>query len=362
MKLLYLITGLRLGGAEKQLLLISERMKLAGYNVLVVSMETGGALANEFRKKGIDIIELDITGIKDFFSGYWKLKAVVKNYKPDIIHTHLIHANLFGRFFKLFSRGFKLICTAHNIREGNPLMMRAYTFTNLIADWSTNVSQEAYNFFIQKKYFSLRLSSCIPNAIDTEVFNKRNAKQTGMREELGIPQTSFVFLAAGRLEPQKNFQLLLPAFLLVKREVKDAVLVIAGEGPLNGLLSKLSNQLGIVQSVILAGRRDDMPDLMAMCNCFVLSSDFEGFGLVVAEAMAMEKPVIATDCGGVREVMGGTGILVARNDIEALAAAMIARYHAKWPAFSLASGRKHIETHYSVGVISDQWRNLYSNI
>jgi glycosyltransferase involved in cell wall biosynthesis len=153
--------------------------------------------------------------------------------------------------------------------------------------------------------------------------------------------------------------MLLDAFEIVQRSIKQAVLVIAGEGSLYDRLKERSITLGIQDKTIFLGRRNDIPALMSMCDCFVLSSKFEGFGLVVGEAMAMQKPVVATDCGGVKEVMGGFGMLVAVDDTCGLADAMLKTYESPHSMNQLYSARKHIEDNYALPFVINQWSQLY---
>jgi glycosyltransferase involved in cell wall biosynthesis len=360
MKILYLITGLRLGGAEKQLLLLAREMKLAGNTVLVAAMESNGVMAQDFLESGIEVEGLDVTGIRSIPAAYKKLKRLANSFLPDVIHAHMIHANFLAGFFKLFNQNTKVVCTAHNVLEGSRLMMSGYHFVKKVVDWSTNVSQEAFDHFIKKKYFSPHTSSFIPNATDTTVFDPTNYKKKLIRRDLGIDEQAFVFFSAGRLHYQKNYPDLLKAFSMACAEVPNAVLYIAGEGHDLGKLLVLSAELNLSNRVVFLGRRNDIPALMAMSDCFVLSSKFEGFGLVVAEAMAMQIPVISTDCGGVKEVMGGIGTLVNNGDVAGLAKAMVAV--SRTGSLCYCNSRKHIADNYGIPVIIDKWKQLYNNL
>src|SRR4051812_3440245 len=102
-------------------------MQKAGYNVMVIAMEPDGTMAHDMRAKGITVADLNITGIKTLWKGYRKFKEIVKQFAPGIIHSHMIHANLFARVFKVFNPNYKLISTAHNIKEGGKIMMWGYT-------------------------------------------------------------------------------------------------------------------------------------------------------------------------------------------------------------------------------------------
>jgi glycosyltransferase involved in cell wall biosynthesis len=361
MKILYLITGLRVGGAEHQLLLLAENMKLQSFEVLVVAMESGGAMADRFKMAGIEVLELNITSVKKLLNGYIAFKKALNSFSPDVVHSHMIHANLFARLINVFGRKNKLISTAHNIREGSGMMMKFYRFTSFIPYWSTNVSREAFSHFVGKKYFDAKRSSYIPNAIDTNRFNPGLSDKIHLKKQLGIDENTYVLFSAGRLHEQKNYQLILRAFQLVHRKMENAVLVIAGEGNLEPYLKNLSLTLGISDKTLFLGRRDDIPELLNSCDCFVLSSTYEGFGLVIGEAMAMMKPVIATNCGGVKEVMGGFGRLINVNDVHGFASAMLATYESPSSVTDLESARRHIVESYSVPLVMKQWTQLYSN-
>jgi glycosyltransferase involved in cell wall biosynthesis len=360
MKILYIITGLRLGGAEMQLLLIAKNMKQRGHKVMVISMESGGVMQEEFRIAGISVSGLDISGASTLFGGYRRFKKAVIDFFPDVIHSHMIHANYFARIFKLFNPRYKLICTAHNIIEGNDALMKGYYLTKTIPDWSTNVSKQAYDYFISERLFSSK-SSYIPNAIDTELFAPRNV-DSRLNNELAIPAGAYVYFSAGRLQDQKNYEMLLNAFKLVKKDTGNSILVIAGEGPLQQKLVEQAKSLEIFDQTRWLGRRKDVPALMNLCDCFVLSSKYEGFGLVIAEAMATRKPVVATDCGGVGEVMGRFGQLVPVNDTVGLAKAMLRQQTESVNQGELEGAREYIKQSYSISSVMDQWVNLYSNL
>ena len=125
----------------------------------------------------------------------------------------------------------------------------------------------------------------------------------------------------GRFLELKDYPNLIRAFAQVRTRKPGIKLAIVGDGPLKADLEAVMNSLGVTDDVHLLGVRHDIPELMSACDVFVLSSASEGFGLVVAEAMACERIVVATDCGGVREVVGNAGLLVPLQDPEKLASA-----------------------------------------
>lgn len=360
LKIVYLLTGLRLGGAETQVLLLAKSMIEEGAEVRVIAMESGGAMVDQFKKKNIPVTELGIKGGSDLWQGYKNLKSLIKEINPNVIHSHMIHANLLARIFKLFNPKYKVVCTAHNISEGSKTLMAGYRLTRSVADWSTNVSFEAYEHYVNKGYFLKRKSSYVPNAIDTSYFDSNVSNRAALLAEFKISNESFIFFSAGRLHAQKNHKMLIQAFNQLKDQVPHVKLLIAGEGDLKAELEELIADLGIEDRVKLLGRRSDMLHLLNLCNCFVLSSDYEGFGLVVGEAMACLKPVIATDCGGVKEVMDNFYTLTEKGNQAAMANAMLQACKTEYPVTYLEDARQHIVKTYAVDKIIDTWLSIYN--
>ncbi|MEI8617867.1 glycosyltransferase [Pseudoalteromonas sp. B193] len=129
------------------------------------------------------------------------------------------------------------------------------------------------------------------------------------RNELNLGNNKLL-LAVGRLTEAKDYPNLLLAIQLLKKQRTDFKLVIVGDGPLKTDLVNMVKELDLTECVQFLGIRNDIPDLMSASDLFVLSSAWEGFGLVVAEAMACERLVVATDCGGVAQVTSPYGSLI----------------------------------------------------
>ncbi|WP_265503789.1 glycosyltransferase, partial [Providencia heimbachae] len=152
------------------------------------------------------------------------------------------------------------------------------------------------------------------NGINTNLFYKIKS----------IKRQKNLILSVGSLSFQKDYPNLLHALkILCDDGYDDFHLVIVGEGPLKSELVNLSIELEIQDQVEFIGIRNDIPSLMSKCDIFILPSAWEGFGLVVAEAMACENMVIATDCGGVKSVISDCGFLVPPRDSKALSAAIL---------------------------------------
>ena len=312
MKILYLITGLGLGGAEKVVCDLADQMSNLGHQVKIAYL-TGEILVRP-KNVNVDIIPLDLNNLYGLYSASNKYKKLIQDFQPDVVHAHMVHANIFARLNHLSFKYIRLICTAHNSHEGGRLRMLAYKLTNFLSNLNTNVSQEASESLISKGAFNKNNLITVYNGIDLNKFNFFNKDKSS--NELS-------FLSVGRFNKQKDYPNLFQAISILKNTInKEVKFYIAGDGELRPQLEQLIVDLGISDCVVLLGKRSDIPNLLNKADYFILSSRHEGLPTVVIEAMACGTFVIATDCGGSAEIMGDTGILVPPQNSEALAEAL----------------------------------------
>lgn len=310
MKILYIITGLGLGGAEKVVCDLADQMSNLGHSVIVAYL-TGKILVRP-KKINIDVVFLELNSLSQLYSSSRKYRKLIQDFQPDIVHAHMVHANIFSRLNRIGCKIPKLICTAHNSNEGGKLRMVAYRLTNFLSDFNSNVSQEATDSLISKGAFNQNNLTTVYNGIDLSKF--KSFKTEKKNEEIMI-------LSVGRFNEQKDYPNLFRAIKILKDNtiIEKVKFYIAGEGNLRPQLEQLIVDLEISDCVVLLGRRSDIPILLNKANYFVLPSRHEGLPTVVIEAMACETFVVATDCGGSAEILGETGILVPIQNSEALA-------------------------------------------
>lgn len=274
----------------------------------------------------------------------------------------MVHANILTRLVRLSLNIPRLISTAHNTNEGGRLRMLAYRLTDRLCDITTNVSEEAVSAFINKKAVNRNKIIYVHNGIPTNIFKYADAERINSRKELKLT-SSKLLLAVGRLEVAKDYPNLLKSISLLKNERTDFRLFIVGDGTQRQNLIKMIYELDIQDYVEFLGVRRDIPSLMSASDIFVLSSAWEGSPLVVAEAMACQRVVVATDCGGVREVMGQSGILVEPNDSKKLASALSNALDLNDDETSKLGldARSRIEKLYSLDAVMTTWLKLYTN-
>ncbi|MCX4026110.1 glycosyltransferase [Endozoicomonas sp. SM1973] len=164
------------------------------------------------------------------------------------------------------------------------------------------------------------------NRVDYEQLKANLVEREAARKYLGLTQNQYVFANVGRLHPDKDQTTLLKAFALIAGQLPNAVLAILGQGRLESELKQLAQSLGIAKQVLFLGMVPEAAQYYKAFDSFVLTSDHEPFGMVLLEAMAAGLPVIATDCGGGKEVVEGCGQLFPLGDAQQLASHMTQIY------------------------------------
>jgi glycosyltransferase involved in cell wall biosynthesis len=258
-----------------------------------------------------------------------------------------------------------VLSTIHNVYEGSWPRMLAYRLTDPLSRLTTAVSQAAASRYVRLKAIPARKCLVLNNGIDTTEFGPSAERRARLRGEMGV-QEEFIWLAAGRIAPAKDYPNLLRAFALVRAALPAARLWIAGEaaGPEAAAVQALAAELGLEASIRWLGLHRDMPALLDAADGFVLASAWEGMPLAVGEAMAMEKPVVATDVGGVRELVGEAGLIVPAKDPEALAQAMLdlMRTTPEARASQGRAARERMQSHFSIDAKAGEWEALYRSL
>jgi glycosyltransferase involved in cell wall biosynthesis len=362
-----MVTSLQVGGAETQVVNLAQRLQARNWDVTVVSLLASGAHASTLAQSGIPVHSLEMKrGLPDP-RAVFRLASIVRAVKPDIVHSHMVHANLLARFTRLVQSIPALICTAHNTREtserGGPTWYkeRLYGITDALADSTTIICQAGWDHYVATGAAPADRLQVIPNGIDCQRFAPNLAIRSKMRSELGIAADEFVWLAAARLVLQKDFPNLLHAFSPLRGGKWK--LLIAGDGPLRPQLEQLGQELGLSTQVQFLGVRRDISNLHNAADAFVLSSEMEGLPLSVLEAAASGLPSVVTDVGGTREAVldGTTGFVVPPRDSSALSSALT-RLMTLSPAdlrrFA-TSARAHCLSRFEINSVVDRWEELY---
>lgn len=353
-----IITGLGMGGAEHVVVNLADALVEQGHEVMIAYL-TGEMLVRP-QHPNVEVVAIGMSSTKSIVSAYIKLRRAIRDFKPDVVHSHMVHANILARLLRLSIKIPRLISTAHSINEGGRFRTLAYRLTDRLADISTNVCYEAVAASIAKGAVKNGRMVSIPNGIDTTQFKFDAEARISVRNELNLG-ANHMLLAVGRLELPKDYPNLFNAVALLTKLRQDFKLFIVGDGRLKADLEVLVKGLDIEKYVSFLGVRRDIPALMSAADTFVLSSAWEGLPLVIGEAMACEREIVATDCGGIKEILGDAGLLVSPKDSDALSSALdqSLSHTAEYRIDVGVKARRRILDEYSLEATVDKYLSLY---
>jgi glycosyltransferase involved in cell wall biosynthesis len=353
----------RLGGAERQVLLVAKGLLKRGRRVTVIALSgNGGEAAGELLNAGAGFMTLAMRkGLADP-RGWIRLHRWLRRQAPDVVHAHLPHAVWMARWSRLFAPVRVLVDTVHTSATGAVGRRLGYRWSNFLSDRVTAVSRGAADAYLSAGMISPSRLGILPNGIDVQRWMPDTAVRAEVRRNLAWSR-EFVWIAAGRLDAVKDYPTLLQA---LTRVPTPARLLIAGAGPLEGSLRQLSNQLGLEGRVHFLGFQQDVRPWLQAADGFVLSSLWEGLPMCLLEAAACALPAVATDVPGSREVLaeGQTGFLAKAGDALALAAAMT-RLMQLPPHELQAMGhraRQLIIDRFNLESVLDRWESLYNEL
>ncbi|MBY4898130.1 glycosyltransferase [Cupriavidus sp. AU9028] len=357
MRILLLATGLRLGGAERQVMALAQRYAELGHAVRVVSLTDGVEVAPG---AGVELASLAMRKTPwSFAAALWRLRRLVRAWRPDVVHSHMIHANLLARALASVGGMPLPICTAHSYREGGAASMLAYRLSDRWSRLTTHVGAEGRDRMVALRAAPADRIVVVPNGIDTMRFQPDPAARRAARQALGLADGERLVMHVGRLVAEKAQARLIDAFALACPG--DGMrLLIAGGGPLRDALQRRIDAAGLRERALLLGPRGDIPALLNAADLFVLSSDIEGMPLVIGEALACGCPVVSTDAAGVAAIAGAHARIVPRGDTAALAAAIAQMLPAgRGDEAAQAARHRHVATTLGLDGIAGQWLALY---
>ena len=306
----HVITTIERGGAENQLLILVREQVLLGMKVTVIPLKGNPELLQDFLAVGaqVDLQFID----KSIFVQVVALRKALGRSK--LIHAHLPRAELLAavsarkNFF--FSR--------HNTEQFFPGAPRFVSnalsrFVVLRAIHGIAISEAVRKYLIDSGEVpsGFRIDVVLYGISDYAPTDLSRVRQ--LKTSLGILESDFLIGTIARLVPQKNLSTLLRAFALTYANLSNAKLVIVGGGPDQELLSREASELGVSNRIIWAGRTSEIYEYLALMDVFVLTSLYEGFGLVLIEAMVAKCPIVASNNSAIPEVLGTDHIGLAQT-------------------------------------------------
>jgi len=304
-----------LGGIERYVLNLSESLRARGYSVSFILSSRSPVLAT-VRQRGFPYVAIPFKGDLDPRIA-WQVAHALRRFKPDLLHIHdspSIVPNCLGARWA----GVPSVTTVHAFHTKWGFLLSEHLIT---------VSTALRRHMLAQGFREEQITT-VRSGVDVTWFKPQDRKRA--RTALGLAPDTFYFAAICRLARRKGLGLLLETIPQVLRQAPQARVLFAGTGPLEEEFQQQAAQLGISEAVQFLGFQEDVRPVLSAANCVVLPSDREGLGLVLLEAMASARAVIATDSGGPAELVHHeeTGLLIPPKDPDALAAAMLAAVNA----------------------------------
>ncbi|WP_236403994.1 glycosyltransferase [Microaerobacter geothermalis] len=365
LKVIHIIGGGEFGGAEQHIIHLLSRFNPQKVQVEVLCFYDS-TFAEKLRRNGIKVHVMDQYGRFDFRL----LKGITQfldHEKPDIVHTHGVKANFFGRLACRRLNISPVVTTIHSLLKYDYAHPLARFFASKMELWTRKWTTHfiAISKAIEEDLYETGVSSdkisVIYHGIDISYFSHVKDPQL-IRRLADLPSDATVVGAVGRLVPIKGFDVLLKAASLLKKEGFPHMFVLVGSGPEEKNLRKLASELEITDRVRFLGFQQDIPSVLAGIDIFVSPSRTEGLGLAVLEAMAAGKPVVATGVGGVKELIRDkeNGVLIPVDDEVALFRALEGLFIHPKIYFQLSiKAKQEVEKRFSVEGMVEQTYQLY---
>lgn len=348
-KVLHALPNLSGGGAEKivvDILLNLDQSKFELFLLLFKKNNLGEDFKDKLRKKGIVLVELKKRCLIDLINLYQIYKNL-KILKLDICHTHL-GADLYLRLIARLLKVPHIISTQHNINYLESLAQRIYKKLSLKKDAITiAVSQTVKNDIVKR--YNLRKSSIkvVYNGVDLNYFQAHKKK-------IDV-NNNFLLGSLGRLNSQKDYQFLIKAIAKTRRD--NIKLLIAGEGEEKENLNSLIRKLKLEDKVFLLGFKQ-AKEFLKEIDVFIFSSLWEGLGIAILEAMAMEKPLILRDIDTVREIIDEHSAYLYQTEAQLISILENFKYDEK----RVKRAKKIVQANFSLEKTVSDYQKIYEDI
>jgi glycosyltransferase involved in cell wall biosynthesis len=377
---LLLNTQMEAAGAQKAMLELARGLKRRGHKVSVVTMYDKGNYVAVFAERydlGIIDVGMKRPGERNpllkgwrFIGGIVRLYRLMRTLRPQVLQTFSHYSNILGPLMAwLAGVPVRISSQRMSLKDYSAwLLWLDRTIANsFLVHRMVAVSEGTRRFCIEEEGINPDKLVKIHNGIDTKRFSMKlsSEAQRDLRQELGLYPKSLVVLTVARLHPQKGHRYLIEAIPQILRDFPQARFLFVGEGALAEVLVSQVSQTNLDKYIRFLGVRQDIPQLLAISDLFVLPSLWEGLPNSVLEAMAAGVPVIATDVDGTPELIGDgrTGLLVPPADPDALEEAICRLLRDESLRTALAeAARQRVEREFSCDVNLCSFVDLYQSL
>lgn len=332
-KVLHVVHSLNDGGIERLLLEICKRIDRSKFEIQICCLTGLGDLAPEFEKLDIRLHVLDakrdfsIVNVFVNLKKIFELRKLIKTENINITHGHEFYATVFSRISALLAGVKGRYITLHNMYYwwGFGIHFSQYVLSFITTRIICN-SVSTMNYSLQKDKIIKRKYAVIYNGIDCEKFSGYSSDKKDFFAKLNLPPKDLVLVSIGNISPRKGYESAILAVNSIKNEFKSFMYFIVGgkhhqETDEYDRLNKIIKDNELEDLVLITGRRNDVEAFLSVCDFYLMPSVVEGFGISLAEALAMEKIVIASDIEPFKEIVddGINGFFFKKGDYQDLA-------------------------------------------
>ena len=389
-KILRIIARLNIGGPAIHTILLSHELDRIGYKTILVKGSEGQTEGNMIylaESKGIKPVVIPELGreigFKNDLIAFYKLYKLIRQEKPDIVHTHTAKAGTLGRIAAWLAGVPIILHTFHgHVLTGYFGKLKSWVFVyieKILARISTRIitlSNELKKELIEmgigreEKFEVIPLGLELKPFFDSEKYRRMFKKEMGeFKKELGLSEDTLLIGIIGRLVPIKGHKYFLDAARNIisnfKFQISNLKFIIVGDGELREELEDYTKKLGIANDIIFTGFRQDLPKIYCDLDIVALTSLNEGTPVSVIEAMAAGKPVVATNVGGVSSIVKNNinGFLVNPQDVQALSDAIMKLLKDSDLRQKMGrEGQGSVFPHYDISQLVKRVDSLYSSL
>lgn len=361
------------GGVAEYLKMLIKYMDKSKFDIYVVTSKDYEIERDQFKKIGCKLHIVDMQreiSIKSDFKAILNLRKYIKRIKPDIIHLHSSKAGALGRMASIFLN-ISIVYNAHgwafdmNVGKKKKLM---YVYVEKIlakfTDAIVNISDHEKNSQQKYKIKPKKYTTVIYNGIDLERYNVKYDIQK-IKHELNIPLDSFVMGMVARISEQKSPELFIEVAKKLQEKLDNVYFILVGDGELRSRIEQLIDTYGLKDNFLITGWTNEVPKYISMFDVGVLTSKWEGFGLVLAEYMAAKKPVVAFNSGGIPNVVRDkyNGMLFDYGDIDSFYEAVInIKNNDEFREKLISNGYKVVNEKFNVERVAKEHEKLYLDL
>jgi len=373
-RVLFVVTGLHTGGAERQLALLLSRLHGRSIEAGVVSLAAAGTVSAQIEALGIPVWRLNLDTLLRLPQAFWRIVKITRAFRPDVVQGWMYHGNLAACVATTFAVGRPAL--VWGIRQSLYDLAREKMVTRLVIRLGARVSRWVdalvYNSEISRiqheaHRFDRKRARVIDNGFDTDAFRPDLTARDSVRRELGIPKEASIVGCIARYHPMKAHRVFLDAAAKLAKTRPDAHFLLAGRGVIAEHpdfahwlhLPELAGRLHLL------GERQDIPRLIAALDIVSSSSSWgEAFPNVIGEAMCCAVPCVVTDVGDCRRIVGDTGRVIPAGDSSALAEALdnilALSVTERWALGE--AGRRRVRQYFSLDEVASRYASLYQEV